>query len=152
MSLSNRSCYVPVRILPWKSCAVGQTTIARGLIVSRLSHECVRPDHFRIADPEVILHSASEVPPAFARHQPSPAGLHDRNQELVYHLLEWPAGDEFSLTAIRDSTYSGRPLDSAELTHALEREAHRPLTPQKRRPKRRPEPGREQDIFSFDSF
>ena len=60
--------------------------------------------------------------------------------------------DESSLLAIRDGTYSGRPLGSAEFTRALEREARRPLTPQKRGPKRRPEPGQEQAIFSFDSF
>jgi putative transposase len=60
--------------------------------------------------------------------------------------------DESSLVAIRDSTYSGRPLGSPEFTRALEREADRPLTPQKRGPKRRPEPGSEQGIFSFDSF
>jgi putative transposase len=60
--------------------------------------------------------------------------------------------DESSLVAIRDSTYSGRPLGSAEFTRALEREADRPLTPQKRGPKRRPESGDEQAVFSFDSF
>jgi hypothetical protein len=62
------------------------------------------------------------------------------------------AQDEASLLAIRDSTYSGGPLGSAEFTRALERETHRPLTPQKRGPKKRPEPGHEQAIFSFDSF
>jgi putative transposase len=60
--------------------------------------------------------------------------------------------DEASLVAIRDSTYSGRPLGSAEFSRALERETHRPLTPQKRGPKKQPEPGHEQAIFSFDSF
>ena len=60
--------------------------------------------------------------------------------------------DESGLVAIRDSTYSGRPLGSAEFTRALEREADRPLTPQKRGPKRRPESGDEQAVFSFDSF
>ena len=38
---------------------------------------------------------------------------------------------ECSLAAIRDSTYSGRPLGSAEFTRALENEVLRPLTPQK---------------------
>lgn len=58
--------------------------------------------------------------------------------------------DQSSLLAIRDSTYSGRPLGSAEFTRTLEKEAHRPLTPQKRGPKKRTEPGHEQAIFSFD--
>jgi putative transposase len=40
--------------------------------------------------------------------------------------------DESSLLAIRDSTYSGRPLGSAEFTRTLEKEVHRPLTPQSR--------------------
>jgi putative transposase len=58
--------------------------------------------------------------------------------------------DESSLLAIRDSTYSGRPLGSAEFTRTLEKEAHRPLTPQKRGPKKRTGPAHEQAIFSFD--
>jgi putative transposase len=60
--------------------------------------------------------------------------------------------DESSLLAIRDSTYSGRPLGSAEFARALEREAHRPLTPQKRGPKKRSPSGRKQASFSFDPF
>jgi putative transposase len=60
--------------------------------------------------------------------------------------------DESSLLAIRDSTYSGRPLGSAEFTRALEKQTNRPLTPQKRGPKKRPEPANEQVLFSFDSF
>jgi hypothetical protein len=60
--------------------------------------------------------------------------------------------EESSLLAIRDSTYSGRPLGSAEFTRALERETHRLLTPQKRGPKKRPESGQEQTAFSFDPF
>jgi hypothetical protein len=60
--------------------------------------------------------------------------------------------DESSLLAIRDSTYSCRPLGSAEFTRALERETHRPRTRQKRGPKKRSEPGQEQAIFSFDPF
>jgi len=60
--------------------------------------------------------------------------------------------DEGSLLAIRDITYSGRPLGSAEFTRALEKQTNRPLTPQKRGPKKRPEPANEQVLFSFDSF
>ena len=60
--------------------------------------------------------------------------------------------DEGSLLAIRDITYSGRPLGSAEFTRALEKQTNRPLTPQKRRPKKRPEPANEQVLFPFDSF
>jgi putative transposase len=42
---------------------------------------------------------------------------------------------ESSRKAIRDSTFSGRPLGSAEFTRALERQEHRPLTRQKPEPK-----------------
>ena len=59
---------------------------------------------------------------------------------------------ESSRRAIRDSTFSGRPLGSAEFNRALERQAHRPLTRQKPGPKKRTESGQEQDIFSFDPF
>jgi putative transposase len=59
---------------------------------------------------------------------------------------------ESSRKAIRDSTFSGRPLGSAEFTRALERQEHRPLTRQKPGPKKRSKPGQEQAIFSFDPF
>jgi hypothetical protein len=58
--------------------------------------------------------------------------------------------DESSLLAIRDSTCSGRPLGSAEFTRTLEKEAQRPLTPQKRGPKKQLGFGHEQAIFFFD--
>jgi putative transposase len=60
--------------------------------------------------------------------------------------------EEANLQAVRNSTYSGRPLGSAEFIRALEREAHRPLTPRKPGPKKRPESSHEQAILSFDSF
>ena len=59
---------------------------------------------------------------------------------------------ESSRKAIRDSTFSGRPLGSAEFTRALERQEHRPLIKQKPGPKKRSEAGQEQAIFSFDPF
>jgi hypothetical protein len=59
---------------------------------------------------------------------------------------------ESSRKAIRDSTFSGRPLGSAEFTRALERQEHRSLIRQKPGPKKRSEPGQEQAIFSFDPF
>lgn len=60
--------------------------------------------------------------------------------------------DESALLAIRDSTYSGRPLGSAEFTRILEKEARRPLTPQKGGPKKQPGPGHDQATLSFDPF
>jgi len=60
--------------------------------------------------------------------------------------------EEANLQAVRNSTYSGRPLGSAEFIRALERQAHRALTPQKPGPKKRPQSSREQAIFSLDSF
>jgi REP-associated tyrosine transposase len=47
---------------------------------------------------------------------------------------------ESSRRAIRDSTFSGRPLGSAEFTGAQERQEHRPLTRQKPGPKKSSEP------------
>jgi REP-associated tyrosine transposase len=74
----------------------------------------------------------------------------------------WSSGDwhaylqanqhESSLRAIRDSTYSGRPLGSPEFIRALERQAHRPLTRRKPGPKKRSESDQQQAIFSFDPF
>src|SRR6201996_6900947 len=72
----------------------------------------------------------------------------------------WSSGDwhaylqatqyESSLGAIRDSTYSGRPLGSPEFIRALERQAQRPLTRRKPGPKKRSESDQQQTIFSFD--
>lgn len=62
------------------------------------------------------------------------------------------AQEESDVTAIRDSTYSGRPLASAEFTRALEKDAHRPLTPQKRGPKRQSANTLQQASLSFDPF
>jgi putative transposase len=59
---------------------------------------------------------------------------------------------ESSRRAIRDSTFSGRPLGSAEFTRALEKQENRPLTRQKPGPKKRSEAVTGQAILSFDSF
>ena len=59
---------------------------------------------------------------------------------------------ESSRKAIRDSTFSGRPLGSAEFTRALEKQEQRPLIRQKPGPKKRCKPGQEQAVFSFDPF
>ena len=59
---------------------------------------------------------------------------------------------ESSRRAIRDSTFSGRPLGSAEFTRALEKQEHRPLTRQKPGPKKRSEVLTGQAVLSFDSF
>jgi putative transposase len=74
----------------------------------------------------------------------------------------WSSGDwhayllgtqhESSLKAIRDSTYSGRPLGSVEFTRALEKQVHRPLTRQKPGPKKRSQSGERQATFSFHPF
>ena len=56
---------------------------------------------------------------------------------------------ELKLTAIRRSTYSGRPLGSAEFTRALEEETKRLLTPQKRGPKKKSDRAGNQVTFSF---
>ena len=48
---------------------------------------------------------------------------------------------ESSRKAIRDSTFSGRPLGSVEFTRALEKQEHRSLIRQKPGPKTRSEPG-----------
>jgi putative transposase len=76
---------------------------------------------------------------------------------LQWTASDWDAyllatQDESSRKAIRESTYSGRPLGSKEFTRMLERQAHRILTRQKPEPKRRSEPGQEQAAFSFDPF
>lgn len=62
------------------------------------------------------------------------------------------AQDESDLIAIRNSTYSGRPLGSADFTRALEKEAHRPLTPQKRGPKKQPGPAPQQATLFGNPF
>ena len=56
---------------------------------------------------------------------------------------------ESSLGAIRRSTYSGRPLGSAEFTRTLEKETKRRLTPQKRGPKKKTDTCDGQETFSF---
>ena len=50
------------------------------------------------------------------------------------------AQDESDLVGIRDCTYSGRPLGSADFIRGLEKEVHRPLTPQKRGLRSSPDP------------
>jgi putative transposase len=62
------------------------------------------------------------------------------------------AQDESDLVGIRNCTCSGRPLGSADFTRALEKEAHRPLTPQKRGPKKQPGPALEQAGLFDDPF
>ncbi len=57
---------------------------------------------------------------------------------------------EASRKAIRDSTYSGRPLGSPEFTRVLEKQEHRPLTRQKPGPKKRSVSGEQQATLSFD--
>ena len=54
-----------------------------------------------------------------------------------------------TLTAIRRSTFSGRPLGSEEFTRAVETETKRCLTPQKRGPKRRTN-GEPQEALLFN--
>lgn len=56
-----------------------------------------------------------------------------------------------NLGAIRRSTYSGRPLGSAEFTRMLEKETKRRLTPQKRGPKKKTDTCDRQETFSFDA-
>jgi hypothetical protein len=56
-----------------------------------------------------------------------------------------------NLGAIRRSTYSGRPLGSAEFTRTLEKETKRRLTPQKRGPKKKTDTCDRQETFSFDA-
>jgi putative transposase len=56
---------------------------------------------------------------------------------------------ESELAAIRHSTYSGRPLGSAEFTRTLEKETKRRLAPQKRGPKKKTDKGENQETFSF---
>ena len=56
---------------------------------------------------------------------------------------------ESQLTAIRRSTYSGRPLGSQEFTRTLEKEIKRRLAPQKRGPKKKTDKSENQETFSF---
>lgn len=70
----------------------------------------------------------------------------------TWHAYLQIAQDESDLIGIRDSTYSGRPLGSADFTRALEKEAHRPLTPQKRGPKKHPGPAPQQATLFVDPF
>jgi len=56
------------------------------------------------------------------------------------------------LIAIRDCTYSGRPLGEEEFTRELEKDAHRTLTPQKRGPKKQSGPAPQQATLFFDPF
>ena len=56
---------------------------------------------------------------------------------------------ESELAAIRHSTYSGRPLGSAEFTRTLEKETKRRLAPQKRGPKKKTDKSENQETFSF---
>jgi putative transposase len=56
---------------------------------------------------------------------------------------------ESQLTAIRHSTYSGRPLGSQQFTRMLEKETKRRLTPQKRGPKKKTDTSENQKTFFF---
>jgi putative transposase len=56
---------------------------------------------------------------------------------------------ESQLTAIRRSTYSGRPLGSQEFTRTLEKETKRRLEPQKRGPRSKADRSENQETFSF---
>jgi REP-associated tyrosine transposase len=56
---------------------------------------------------------------------------------------------ESQLTAIRRSTYSGRPLGSQEFTRTLEKETKRRLAPQKRGPKKKTDTSENQKTFFF---
>jgi hypothetical protein len=56
---------------------------------------------------------------------------------------------ESQLTAIRRSTYSGRPLGSQEFINVLEKETKRRLAPQKRGPKKKADKSEKQETFSF---
>jgi hypothetical protein len=69
-----------------------------------------------------------------------------------WHAYLQATQHQSSLRAIRDSTYSGRPLGSPEFIRALERQAHRPFTRRKPGPKKRSESDQQQAIFSFDPF
>ena len=53
------------------------------------------------------------------------------------------------LTAIRRSTYSGRPLGSQEFMRTLEKETKRRLAPQKRGPRKKAGRNDNQETFSF---
>ena len=65
--------------------------------------------------------------------------------------LEAPL-DESSMNAIRDSTFGGRPLGSPEFTRALEKAVHRPLTMQRRGPKKHAESVGEQLHLLLERF
>ena len=56
---------------------------------------------------------------------------------------------ESQLSAIRRSTYSGRPLGSQEFTRTLENETRRHLALQKRGPKKKTDKSEKQQTFSF---
>ena len=60
------------------------------------------------------------------------------SEEEWHAYLEAPL-DESSMNAIRDSTFGGRPLGSPKFTRALEKAVHRPLTMQRRGPKKHAE-------------
>jgi len=66
-------------------------------------------------------------------------------------FLQSPQADSSRL-AIRNSTFSGRPLGSSDFIRMLEKEVHRPLTPQKRGPKRSAPSAGEQPVLSLDHF
>jgi putative transposase len=87
----------------------------------------------------------------------APAWLSMTGWRQGWSTAEWrlylEAGlDTASQKVIRDSTFSGRPLGSAEFTRALEKQEHRPMTRQKPGPKRRVDAGQAQTDFSFDQF
>ena len=73
------------------------------------------------------------------------------NTESWHAYLEI-AQEESDLIGIRDCTCSGRPLGSLGFTRALEKEAHRVLTPQKRGLRSSPDPLPSSLLFSSTLF
>ena len=86
----------------------------------------------------------NEITPAFGDSR-ARSSLKPFNNSMSKKFIK---SSENRFGGVRDSTYS-RPLGSAELTRTLEKEAHQPLTPQKRGPRKRPGPGHEQAILSI---
>jgi hypothetical protein len=76
---------------------------------------------------------------------------HGTSHDVWRAFLEAPQL-ESSRKAIRDSTYSGRPLGSADFTRALEEQEHRPLTRQKPGPKKRDQNGTHPPSLFVESF
>jgi putative transposase len=71
---------------------------------------------------------------------PAPECLELGQWEQRWSCADWSdflqsPQENSSRSSIRDCTFSGRPLGSTEFIRTLEKQAHRPLTPQKRGPK-----------------